>query len=99
VTGQELEVTAALRAHSLLLEALLAYEIREAAHVAMVDPEQVARRLADKFSSAFRQADDALLGGAEPALSAADRTALATAVRSELDRVVNGTIARLAARQ
>ena len=93
----DLEMMAGLRAHAVLLEALLAYEIREAAHVAMADPEQVARRLADRFAEAIQKTDQAALAGSDAPASPADRAAMVAAVKREIDRVVNGTVARLAA--
>jgi hypothetical protein len=72
------------------LERLIAYEIRQASHVAMADPEQIARRLADKI-----QHTDADLEGGGASVSAADRAEMVAAVRREIDRVINGTISRL----
>jgi len=94
VTKHDLEMTATIRAHALLLEALLAYEIREVAHAAMTSPEQVARRLGDKFVEGIRQTDEAKLAGEA---SAAERATMVAAVNREVDRVISGTIARLAA--
>jgi hypothetical protein len=87
---------AGLRAHALLLEMLLAYEARQAAHVAMSDPEQIARRFANHLAERIRLADEATLAGTAASLSAADRGELVAAVKREIDRVVSGTLARLA---
>ena len=95
VTKHDLEMTATIRAHALLLEALLAYEIREVAHAAMASPEQVARRLGDKFAEGIRQTEASKLIG--PEASAADRATMVAAVNREVDRVISSTIARLAA--
>lgn len=92
----ELETIARLRAHALLLEMLLAYEVRQAAHVAMADPERTARRLADRFAERIEHTDDATLVGSAAPLSAAVRGELVAAVKHEIDRVVSGAIARLA---
>src|SRR5690242_17028321 len=93
----DLETVAGLRAHAVLLQMLLAYEIRQAAHVAMADPEQTARMLADRLAKTMQNADEAMLAGPGASLSAADRSAMAEAVRREIDRIVSGTISRLAA--
>jgi len=90
------ETMAGLRAHALLLEMLLAYEIRQAAHVAMADPEDTARRLAEGLAKALRAMDEPTLAGPGAPLSTADRAAMVAAVKREIDRIVGGTIARLA---
>jgi hypothetical protein len=92
----DIETIACVRAHALLLEMLFAYEVRQAAHVAMSDPEVTARRLADRVAERISHADDATLAGWAAPLAAVDRAELAAAVKREIDRVVSGTIARLA---
>lgn len=97
MAANELETIAALRAHTVLLQMLLAHEIRQAAHVAMADPEQTARQLADRLAKTIQHTDEATLAGPGAPLSAADRAAMVEAVKREIDRIVNGTISRLAA--
>jgi hypothetical protein len=94
--AKELEITAALRAHALLLEMLLAYEVRQAAHVSMSDAETTARRLADRLAERLEHTDEATLAGPAVSLSGADRSELAAAIKREIDRVVSGAVARLA---
>jgi hypothetical protein len=96
VAEREIETTACLRAHALLLEMLFAYEVRQAAHVAMADPEQTALRLADRLAERIDHTDDGTLVGPAGALSPADRAAMAAAIKRQIDRVVKGTISRLA---
>ena len=91
----DLEMIAGLRAHALLLETLFAYEVRKAAQVAMADPEQTARRLADRLAERIQHTDDAALAGPTGPLSTADRATMIEAVKREIDGVVNGTISRL----